>query len=88
MWDDYDSYTYEEQDGRWVDTHSGKVIGEPIAATDLVDPAFFKEAMEMATECDAESGHLMADRFMTMLLRHLGYGEGVAVFDSMGKWYA
>jgi len=88
LWDDDDAYKYEERDGQWVDPRSGKVIGVPITGADLTDPAFFKEVMEMATEYDAEMGHLMGDQFMAMLLHHLGYQEGVAVFDRMGKWYA
>lgn len=37
---------------------------------------------------DIEGGHGEADELMSELLDSLGYHEGVAVFQSMSKWYA
>lgn len=38
--------------------------------------------------CDEEITHSEADGLMCDLLRELGYGEGVDVFEDMPKWYA
>lgn len=35
-----------------------------------------------------ETRHIMMDDIMCSLLRELGYGEGVDVFEDTGKWYA
>ena len=37
---------------------------------------------------DPESAHGAADDLMCELLRSLGYGKGVSVFENMAKWYA
>ena len=37
---------------------------------------------------DIEAGHAVADHLMCELLKSLGYGEGVEVFENMKKWYA
>lgn len=37
---------------------------------------------------DAEEDHRQADDLMCELLRSLGYGDGVSVFENMTKWYA
>jgi hypothetical protein len=37
---------------------------------------------------DTEEVHRQADDVMCELLRDLGYGEGVAVFCTIEKWYA
>lgn len=37
---------------------------------------------------DAEYGHVDMDNLMCKLLRDLGYGEGVSIFETTDKWYA
>jgi hypothetical protein len=51
-------------------------------------PEEFKERMEKCRSEDIEAGHGYADDLMCELLRSLGYGEGIEVFENMEKWYA
>lgn len=37
---------------------------------------------------DEENQHIDADELMCDVLRSLGYGDGIDIFDSMHKWYA
>ena len=37
---------------------------------------------------DEETTHIMVDELMCDILRELGYGEGVDIFEKMPKWYA
>ena len=37
---------------------------------------------------DCEDQHIDADELMCDVLRSLGYGDGIDIFDSMPKWYA
>ena len=37
---------------------------------------------------DEENQHIDADWLMCNVLRSLGYGDGVDIFESMPKWYA
>lgn len=37
---------------------------------------------------DLEASHANADGLMCELLRQLGYGEGVEIFEKADKWYA
>lgn len=37
---------------------------------------------------DQEDAHRMADKLMCDVLRHLGFGAGVEIFENMPKWYA
>ena len=49
----------------------------------------FKERMQaIADKRDTEGGHIEADDLMCELLKDLGYGEGVDIFEKMNKWYA
>ena len=36
----------------------------------------------------AEGGHVDADHLMCELLRALGYGVGIDIFEKTPKWYA
>ena len=47
-----------------------------------------KEMEEIAKETDEEVRHFMADGALCHALEDLGYGEAVAIFDDMNKWYA
>lgn len=52
-------------------------------------PEKFKEAMEiLSSEDDTEYRHINADILMCGILRDLGYGEGVKIFERWEKWYA
>ena len=49
----------------------------------------FAETMrELDALGDEEIKHSMADDLLCETLERLGYGEGVAVFRDMDKWYA
>ena len=50
-------------------------------------------AKEMQNICllshdDREIAHCDADDLLCQVLRELGYGEGVDIFEEMDKWYA
>ena len=49
---------------------------------------FAEKMIEIRDEGDIESRHGHADDLMCKLLESMGYGEGVKIFDDMGKWYA
>jgi hypothetical protein len=54
-------------------------------------PEQFKQLMEqykVESISDPESAHSKADQLMCRILDELGYGEGVAVFEEVEKWYA
>lgn len=55
-----------------------------------ITPKEFKEKMsEIAKECgDTEEVHINADDLLCKVLIELGYGEGVGVYEDIGKWYA
>ena len=49
----------------------------------------FKKRMQAIADIrDAEKGHIEADDLMCELLKDLGYGEGVDIFEGMNRWYA
>lgn len=55
----------------------------------VMTPEEFEAAVKRLTvEDDTEKSHAMADRLMCDLLKGLGYGAGIAVYNSMDKWYA
>lgn len=55
----------------------------------VVTPQEFADRMrEIAQEEDIADRHIEADNFMCMVLRTLGYEEGVNVFIEMETWYA
>ena len=37
---------------------------------------------------NTERAHVRADELMCEILKQLGYGEGVDIFNNMPKWYA
>ena len=52
-------------------------------------PEQLLDAMQRLEEWgDNEMRHIKADDLMCAVLSDLGYGEAVAVFNRMGKWYA
>lgn len=55
----------------------------------MMTPAEFADKMrEISRAGDTEMDHCEADDLMCALLRSLGYGEGVDIFEEMPKWYA
>ncbi len=54
-----------------------------------ITPEQFKSRMqEIASDVDIEMSHYNADDLMCEVLKELGYGEGVKIFEEMAKWYA
>ena len=52
---------------------------------------FAEEMRELSEECshgDPELAHVRMDELMCKVLKTLGYGEGVDIFDNAHKWYA
>lgn len=51
---------------------------------------FANEMRRIKRQCKdyPETTHVMMDECMCRLLRELGYGEGVDIFEDTGKWYA
>jgi hypothetical protein len=44
--------------------------------------------MQACAEEDTESAHIKADDLLCDLLTELGYGELIARYEAIGKWYA
>lgn len=66
---------------------------------DLITPAEFAKRMQWIRDrigekretygsYDQEDTHRMADVLMEEVLIAIGYGDGVAIFEDMPKWYA
>jgi len=49
---------------------------------------WFAYEMSKCAKYDREGAHYEADNLMCGLLRRLGYGDGIDVFEEMDKWYA
>lgn len=68
------------------------IEGDPIKH--IMPPEEFKQAMADAyhqhyeIDDDVEVVHCIMDGIMCDLLRDLGYGEGIDIFDNTPKWYA
>ncbi len=54
----------------------------------MTPESFEIQMREIAKGTDLEASHGYADKLMCDLLKSLGYGKGVAVFENMSKWYA
>ena len=57
----------------------------------MTTPEEFEAAMRQidnSIEAHTESAHRGADDLMCKMLRELGYGDAVKVFEDMPKWYA
>ena len=44
--------------------------------------------IEAGNDYDPHDSHLDADCLMSETLRDLGYGEGIAIFENIRKWYS
>lgn len=64
------------------------LAAEAVLATPLLTPAEFAEKMQKAAAMEPERGHVDMDELMAELLRSLGYGDGIDVFDNATRWYA
>jgi hypothetical protein len=55
-----------------------------------MSPDEFKSRMRWIyrVPVDVESAHVAADNLLCELLRSLGYGDGVTVFEESPKWYS
>ena len=54
-----------------------------------MSPKEFSEKMQTIAEVrDPEEGHSKMDDLMCELLKSLGYGEGVEIFEDVEKWYS
>jgi len=51
-----------------------------------------EQALQKLMKCeqdgDIEVAHVDADNVLRALLKTLGYGDVVAAYDKVGKWYA
>lgn len=57
--------------------------------TTVVTPEQFLARMAViAEDDDQESAHCDADDLLCEVLASLGFGDGVAIFAAMPKWYA
>lgn len=55
---------------------------------DIQDPIIFAGLMRKWSNGDEEISHIEMDELMVMLLRSLGYGEAMDIFEAQGKWYS
>ena len=55
-----------------------------------MNPEEFKNEMIIIREVydSPEEFHIFADELMCELLRELGYGDGIDIFDNQEKWYS
>lgn len=49
---------------------------------------FTNEMRRIERNNNTELAHIFADELMCKLLRELGYGEGIDIFEKMDKWYS
>ena len=53
-----------------------------------ISPEEFERRMRECESGDYEVAHARMDELMCQVLRDLGYGTGIDVFDQQDKWYA
>lgn len=78
-------------DGEWNSYISSLSVedDEETPEEHLMTPEeFAKEMQDAYCKYDKERSHIKMDRLMADLLRQLGYGEGIDVFENTDKWYA
>ena len=56
--------------------------------TPITPDEFRLQMKEIKENGNQEEAHIDADKLMCYLLETLGYGQGVATFRGMYKWYA
>lgn len=69
-------------------------------SSQIISPKEFAERMQQiwdatvfnwANGCedyDTEMRHIRMDELLASTLESLGYGEGIAIYNNAGKWYA
>lgn len=55
---------------------------------EIPTPEQFAWMMRGKMGSDLEGAHVSMDDLMVELLRKLGYGEAMDIFDTQDKWYA
>lgn len=71
--------------GAWH--HDGERIVDPLKAP-ITPEEFTRRMQAIADDYDIESGHREADGFLADVLDSLGYGDGIAIYRKLSKWYA
>lgn len=55
----------------------------------MIDKELYLRCLvELQGDGDTESNHAQADDILCEILTDLGYGDIVAEYDKIGKWYA
>ena len=54
----------------------------------MTEGEFAVRMREINDTMDTEFGHEVADDLMCEVLRGLGYGEGIGIYEGMDRWYA
>ena len=68
---------------------ASECVGGEMIVLDVMTPEEFRDTMlTISKYSDKEDRHYNADELMCDLLHSLGYGEGVAIFKEIDKWYA
>ena len=67
--------------------HTERTVSETTALRADKFAEEIKEAAERYAN-DVDIAHSIADGIMCDLLRELGYGKGVDIFEDMPKWYS
>ena len=63
-------------------------MNEKVRIQPLTPEKFAEKMREIFERRDCEMAHHAADELMCDLLRSLGYGAGVEVFENADRWYA
>lgn len=84
----------KHHDGEWDDyikslpKPTDEEDPEETSINNPMTPEEFATKMREAECGDKEDTHIAMDGIMCTLLRSLGYGEGIDIFNSTPKWYA
>lgn len=85
---------YNGEWDKYIESMSGTDSEETSTDDAPITPEKFADQMREAYQLyyvgndDAEDVHIAMDGIICNLLRQLGYGEGVDIFNSTPKWYA
>lgn len=91
-------FSMEEAERIVISDYKFEAYGKPRTTTTpdtrVMTPEEFKEKILAIKEeyydgiDDEEVWHRRADKIMCELLRNLGYGEGIDIFNQTPKWYS
>lgn len=80
---------YRTKDGQLFDTKEAAESHEAARSGRKITPEKAAQKMrEIDENGDTEGAHCDADELFCEILRDLGYGDAVDVFEGMTKWYA